>query len=80
MSVRYSITEAKACFASLLRKVERGETVMITRYGRAVACMVPVHEDYSQAVARFRRRRKKLEPVGMSVEEIIQARHEGHRY
>ena len=77
-------TEAKARFAELLRIVERGETVVITRHGRAVACMTPAHEaereDYSEAVARFRRRRKKWGLVGMSVEEIIQARHEGHRW
>ena len=49
-------TEAKARFAELLRIVERGETVMVTRHGRVVAHMVPVQagerEDHSQAVAR----------------------------
>ena len=77
-------TEAKARFAELLRTVERGETVAITRHGRVVARVTPAHEaereDYAQAVARFRRRRKEWEPIGMSVEEIIQARHEGHRW
>lgn len=84
MSVRYSMTEARARFAELLRRVERGETVVITRYGRVVARVVPAHgtecEDYSQAVARFRRRLKEREPIDMSLEEIMKARHEGHRY
>lgn len=77
-------TEAKARFAELLRTVERGETVVITRHGRAVARVTPAQEaereDYAQAVARFRRRRKEWESIGMSLEEIIQARHEGHRW
>ena len=33
-----------------------------------------------QAVARFRRRRDEWAPVSMSVEEILQARHEEHRF
>lgn len=77
-------TEAKARFAELLRTVERGETVVITRHGHAVAHVTPAHEaereDYAQAIARFMRRRKEWEPIGMSVEELIQARHEGHRW
>ena len=77
-------TEAKARFAELLRTVEHGETVVITRHGHVVAHVIPAHEaereDYSQAVARFRRRRKKWKPIGMSIEELIQARHEGHRW
>ena len=77
-------TEAKARFGELLRIVERGETVTITRHGRVVARVTPAHEaereDYAQAVARFRRRRKERGSIDMSVEEILQARHEGHRW
>ena len=76
-------TEAKARFAELLRTVERGETVVITRHGRTVAHVVPTQagerEDHSQAVARFQRRRKEWDPIEMSVEDMLQARHEGHR-
>lgn len=79
---RIQATEAKARFAELLRTVEQGETVVITRNGREVVHMTPAHEaerEYcARAVARFRRLRKKWEPIGMSVEELIQARHEGH--
>ena len=77
-------TEAKARFAELLRTVEHGETVVITRHGRAVARVTPAHEaereDYSEVIARFCRRLQELEPVDMSIEEILQARHEGHRW
>ena len=34
-------TEAKTRLAELLRVVERGETVAITRYGKTVAHLVP---------------------------------------
>lgn len=78
------MTEARARFAELLRRVERGETVVITRHGRAVARMVPAQEaerdDHAQAVARFRNRLKELEPIDMSLEEMMKARHEGHRW
>ena len=84
MPVRYRVTEAKARFAQLLRIVESGKTVVITRHGRVVAHVVPAQEaeceDYAQAVARFQRRRKEWEPIGMSVDKMIQARHEGHRW
>lgn len=84
MTVRYSITEARARFAELLRRVEGGETVVVTRRGRAVAHVVPVQEtgreDYARAVTRFRRRLKELEPIDMSLEEMMKARHEGHRF
>lgn len=81
---RIQSTEAKARFAELLRTVEHGETVVITRHGRVVARMVPAHEaeseDYGQRVSRFCRRLEALEPVDMTVEEILQTRHEGHRW
>ena len=77
-------TEAKARLAELLRTVEHGETVAITRHGRTIAHVIPAPADEGadrrQAVARFRRRRAEWAPIAMSVEEILQARHEGHRF
>ncbi len=77
-------TQAKAKLAELLRTVERGETVAITRHGETIAHVVPApagdcagRED---AVARFRRQRDTWEPAGMSVDDILGARHEGHRW
>ena len=76
-------TEARARLAELLRIVERGETVAITRHGRTVAHMIPAQQaeraDHSQTVARFRRRRREWTPVDMSIEDILLARHQGHR-
>ena len=76
-------TEAKACLAELLRLVEHGETIAITWYGKPVAHLVPapaqdrVHRE--RAVERFRQRRARWERVDFSTEEILAARHEGHR-
>lgn len=78
-----SATEAKARLAEVLRTVERGETVAITRHGAAIAHVIPVQASESaeraQAMADFVRIRDEWKPAGMSVEEILRARHEGHR-
>jgi prevent-host-death family protein len=37
-----NIKEARACFSRLLDKTERGETVVITRYGKQSARLVPI--------------------------------------
>ena len=75
-------TEAKARLAELLRAVELGETVAITRHGKAVAHLVPASEqertNRQLAVQRFRQRRAGWDSIAFSTEEILAARHEGH--
>ena len=76
-------TEAKARFAEILRKVEDGETVAITRHGKTVAHLVPAkaleQAERNAAVEQFLKERAAWEPTGMTLEEILAARHEGHR-
>ena len=76
-------TEAKTRLAELLRAVEHGETVAITRHGKAVAHLVPAdtqdRANRERAVERFRERRAGWERASFSTEEILAARHEGHR-
>ena len=76
-------TEAKTRLPELLRAVEHGETVAITRHGKRVAHLVPARaEDRAsreRAVERFRQRRSGWKPVDFSTEEILASRHEGHR-
>ena len=75
-------TEAKARLAELLRMVEHGETVAITRHGETIAHVIPAraeNTDHKQVVARFRRRRNEWQPVAMSIDDILLARHHGHR-
>lgn len=77
-------TVAKARLAELLRDVERGESITITRNGKKVAALVPIqdqeHEQRRQAVERFREWRRTKGPVDITVEEFMDWRHEGHRY
>ena len=57
--------EAKTHFSALLERAERGEEIVITRRGKAVAKIVPataVRHDVKaaqQALARIRKRAKK---------------------
>ncbi len=77
-------TEAKSKLAELLRTVERGESIAITRHGQTVAHLVPAQDNEvarrRAAVERFRERRRKWRKIDMSTEEILAARHEGHRF
>ena len=77
-------TEAKARLAELLRVVETGETVAITRHGKRVAHLIPAPDRErarrKEAVARFRERRRRWRRIDMPTDEILAARHEGrHR-
>jgi prevent-host-death family protein len=40
----FSITEAKAQFSKLLRRVRAGEEITITKYGVPVARLVPIRK------------------------------------
>ena len=53
--------EAKNTFGTLLDRVERGEEIVITRYGKAVARLVPNTKqvDPNQALAAFERMRQR---------------------
>ncbi len=76
-------TQAKSRLAELLRVVESGETIAITRHGKPVAHLVPApaqdRANRESAVDRFRRRRAGWERVAFSTDEILAARHQGHR-
>ena len=77
-------TEAKARLAELLRVVEHGESVCITRHGKPVAHLVPAKTQSraarKRAVEEFKRRRAQWRRVEISTDEILAMRHEGHRY
>ena len=62
-------TEAKAHLSELLRNVERGATVAITRHGQTIAHVVPARSgadaDRKEMVARFRRRARLTSDTSM---------------
>lgn len=76
-------TEAKSRFAELLRVVEYGESIAITRHGKTVAHLVPAvdRERVLQrtAVERFRARRWQWRRIDMTTEEILASIREGRR-
>jgi len=74
--------EAKTHLPRLLKAVERGDRVVITRYGKPVAELVPVgtgaRESFEDLNARRLALRARLPCVPL--DELLSARHEGHKY
>ena len=77
-------TEAKAHLAQLLRDVEHGETIVLTRHGKPIAHLVPVGDQEGRAransIRKFVEKRDRLPRVQASDREILSWRHEGHRF
>jgi prevent-host-death family protein len=75
-------SEAKAHLPQLLDEVERGETIVITRHGRPIARIVPEaerrQEEIDRAIASIEGLRRRTGKI--DIEELLSARHEGHRY
>jgi prevent-host-death family protein len=75
-------SEAETHLPQLLDEVERGETVIITRHGRAIARIVPEmdrrQEEVDRALASILELRKRTGKV--TVEELQSARDEGRKY
>lgn len=80
--------EAAARFDELLDGLLSAGAIAIMRDGKVVAHLVPVlapveEEDQAKrtaAVERLREARRHWAPTGMTREEILAARHEGHRW
>ena len=74
-------SEAKIHFSSLLDDVERGETLVIKRHGKAVARIVPERErrqeEIDRAAASIRAIRQRT--AAISIEEILAMRDEGRK-
>jgi prevent-host-death family protein len=85
MDITVGSFEAKTKLAELLDKVEAGESVTITRRGRAVARLVAVKADDEQArlralveeIKRTRIGRDRGAKPGSTIPELIKA---GRRY
>jgi prevent-host-death family protein len=68
--------EAKTHFAELLRKVENGETVIVTRHGQPVARLSPMDkeaDDVAAAMEEIHRFRREHRPTlgGITLRELI---------
>ena len=75
-------SDAKARLPQLLDDVERGETLIIKRHGRAIARLVPEvdrrQEEVDRALASIRELRKRTQKVG--IDEILSAKEEGRKH
>ena len=75
-------SEAKTHLPRLLDEVESGETILITRHGRAIARLVPEADrrqvEIDGAIARIRALRRRTGKI--TLEELLSFRHEGHKY
>ena len=74
--------DAKTRLSELLERVTRGEVFVITRHGHPIARLVPEQPGdpgrVSRAVERLKAFHKESPRVPLS--EILDTRHEGHRY
>jgi prevent-host-death family protein len=75
-------SDAKTHLSELLDDVERGETIVITRHGKAIARLAPEAATQSQEIQALFNQiddfRKTM--PGMTVDEILAACHNGHKY
>jgi prevent-host-death family protein len=82
MTRKVQASEAKTHLPQLLDEVERGETIIITRHGRAIARIIPEahqrQEEIDQAIGDIKALGK--ETGKASVEEILALIREGRKY
>ena len=75
-------SQAKSHLTQLLDDVERGEVIVITRHGRPIARLVPEADqrrlEVRKAMAELQAFRETM--PRLTLDEILSARHEGHRY
>ena len=76
------ISDLATHLESLLEAVEQGATIVITRRGRPIARLVPDEHwreaDAATALAELDQLRMTM--PRLSLQEILSARHEGHKY
>lgn len=74
-------SEAKVHLPQLLDDVERGETLIITRHGRAIARLVPEgaqrRDEIDSAIETIERLRRRTGKI--TVTELLSARDEGRK-
>jgi len=75
-------SEAKVHLPSILDAVERGETIVITRHGKPIARIVPEVDlrraELDRVMAEIVEFRQTMPRIPL--EDLLSARHEGHKY
>lgn len=88
MTRNIAATDLKAKLSEILSDVERGETIAVTRHGKTIARILPEQAATNQlerdkarrAIEDMRRLRASLPKTGITMKDILQWRHEGHKY
>jgi prevent-host-death family protein len=72
------VYEAKTNFTELIREVQSGETVTVTKHGHPIARIAPINEvpPIEDAIAQLKKLRESMRIDGLSVQEL---REEGRR-
>jgi prevent-host-death family protein len=82
MAREVQASEAKTHLPQLLDEVEHGETIIITRHGRAIARIIPEahrrRQEIDEAIADIKELGKQT--GGATVEEILSLIREGRKY
>jgi len=75
-------SDARARLLQILDEVERGETVIITRRGRAIARLVPERQRRQEQIDKAIETLKSLgrRTGRITIDELLSARHAGHKY
>jgi prevent-host-death family protein len=75
-------SEAKTHLPELLDAVERGESIVITRHGRAIARLTPEadrrRQEIDRAITDIKAGGRATGKI--TVEGLLSGRHEGHKY
>jgi prevent-host-death family protein len=75
-------SDAKAQLPRLLDDVECGDTLIVTRHGRAIARIVPEAQqrraEIGEAIEAIKALRKRTATA--TLDEALSTRHEGHKY
>jgi prevent-host-death family protein len=84
----FGLFDAKNRLSELVARADAGEEIVITKHGRPAARLVPYAQPdeaevrrkrIEESLERIRRMREEMEHR-LSIDEILEARHEGHRY
>lgn len=75
------IYEAKTHFSALVARVQAGETIEITRHGKAVARIVPPEQRNRRTLVELQDAARELRRGRhVTVDEILEWRDEGRRF
>lgn len=82
--IQMHAAEADGNLLELLQCVENGESVVITRHGKPIAHLTPDEEHLralrKETMEELMQRRSHWNLAPMTIQEILDLRHEGHRF